>query len=146
ARRILRPGGVFMQWLPLHQLTPLDIRSVLRTQAEVFPETFVVRVGDEDFVMVSYPRRPVFSFPAIRRRCEVFERERLLQGTRWRDACRHEAATPEGVLSLLVTGPEDVAAVTAPAICRDDNQLPSYSSGDRWLLRRYQGPFLANLT
>jgi hypothetical protein len=50
------------------------------------------------------------------------------------------------VLGLLLTGPEDVAAMQAPLIYHDDDQRLSYSSGDRSLLRRYEGEQLARLS
>lgn len=37
-RRRLAPGGLFCQWLPLHQLDEPTLRSITRTFLEVFPE------------------------------------------------------------------------------------------------------------
>ncbi len=39
ARRCLKPGGLFCQWVPLHQLDELALRSILRTFTDVFVET-----------------------------------------------------------------------------------------------------------
>ncbi len=151
-RRILRDGGVFMQWLPLYRITPLDTRGIIKTQAAVFPETFVVKVGGDDFMVVSYPRAPRFDLLALRERCKVFATERMLKGRKWAGACQHEIASPEGVLSLLLMGPEDVAKMEPPMhangepmFYRDDTQILSYSSGDRWLLRLYRGPVLSSI-
>jgi spermidine synthase len=36
-QRLLAPGGVFCQWLPLLQLTPVQLRTVIRTFLAVFP-------------------------------------------------------------------------------------------------------------
>jgi spermidine synthase len=41
AARHLRPGGVIAQWLPLYELTPDDLRSVVRTFREHFPHTML---------------------------------------------------------------------------------------------------------
>ncbi|MCI0744894.1 MAG: hypothetical protein L0Y58_05755 [Verrucomicrobia subdivision 3 bacterium] len=38
-RRKLAPGGLFCQWLPLHQLDHETLRAIVRTFLEVFPET-----------------------------------------------------------------------------------------------------------
>lgn len=38
-RRILREGGLFCQWLPLHQLDAGTLRVIVRTFLDVFPET-----------------------------------------------------------------------------------------------------------
>ena len=37
-RRLLAPGGVFVQWLPLYQLTARDLATIVRTFVEIFPE------------------------------------------------------------------------------------------------------------
>jgi hypothetical protein len=50
----------------------------------------------------------------------------------------HTLDSVEGVIALLLTGPEDIAALDHPLIHREDDQRLSYSSGDRELLRRYQ--------
>ncbi len=142
--RILRPGGVFMQWLPLHQVTPSDLRAILRTQAEVFPETFAVKTGEEELMALGFPRPPTFAIKAIRERLKIFERERHLSGRRWNASCRRDLATVEGVLALIIMGPEEVRGISG-VILRDDRQLLAHSTGDRWLWRRYQGTFLAGL-
>jgi spermidine synthase len=143
-RRILRDGGVFMQWLPLYRVTPRDASGIVRTQAEVFPHTFVVKVGKTDFMVVSFQgEAPRFSTALIRERIKTFEKERLVSGNRWEQGCRHEIASLEGVLSLLVSGPEDISRQLPPILYHDDDQRLSYSSGDRELLRRHEGPLLA---
>jgi spermidine synthase len=38
-RRALAPGGRFVQWLPLHELSPEALASVLATFLEVFPDS-----------------------------------------------------------------------------------------------------------
>ena len=37
AKKILRPGGIYFQWLPLYQLTPQALRVVIKTFSQVFP-------------------------------------------------------------------------------------------------------------
>ncbi|MBN1442557.1 MAG: hypothetical protein JXA90_07600 [Planctomycetes bacterium] len=145
-RRILRPTGVFMQWLPLYRITPLDAKGIVKTQAAVFPESFVVKVGKDDFMIVSYAQRPVFLLPAMAERCRIFETERLVKGTRWAPRCLHDIASLEGVISLLITGPREIEAIQDAMIYRDDTQRLSYSSGDRELHRLYEGPMLSRLT
>ena len=39
AARHLRPGGVIAQWLPLYELTPQDLASIVRTFQQNFPHT-----------------------------------------------------------------------------------------------------------
>lgn len=38
-RRRLAPGGLFCQWLPIYQLATDDLRTVVRTFLDVYPET-----------------------------------------------------------------------------------------------------------
>ena len=38
-QRRLRPGGVMCQWVPLHGLSPDDLRTILRTFQSVYPHT-----------------------------------------------------------------------------------------------------------
>ena len=141
--RILRPGGVFMQWLPLYRVTPLDAVGIVKTQAAVFPQTFVVKVGRDDFMVLSYPETPKFSIEAMRERLEVFRKERLIAGRKWHPACQFEIASVGGVLSTLVLAPEDISRLEGPETYHDETQLLSYSSGDRELLRLYRGPALS---
>lgn len=39
ARRRLKPGGILVQWLPFHLMTPAEAASILRTVQGEFPET-----------------------------------------------------------------------------------------------------------
>jgi len=144
--RVLADGGVFMQWLPLYRVTPLDARGIIKTQAHVFPETFVVKSFASDFMVVSYKSRPRLRLDAIARRSDNLKKERLVAGVRWSPSSRYDIASLQGVLSLIIMGPKDVCDMDAPVIYRDDTQILSYSSGDRWLLRRYEGPALSKLT
>jgi len=154
-KRILRPGGLFMQWLPLYRITPLDTKGIIKTQAEVFPETFVVKVGQDDFMVLSFAMRPTFDIAAITERCETFREEIRVAGGTWTDGysnlnddrkCRDQVASLNGVLSTLLVAPADISKMEAPVVYHDDNQLLSYSSGDRHLLRLYRGPVLSRIS
>jgi predicted membrane-bound spermidine synthase len=145
-RRALSDTGVLMQWLPLYRITPMDTQSIVKTLAEVFPETFVVFKGNQDLMTLSYKARPRFVSEAIARRCEVFARERNVAGARFGPACQHPMASPQGILAALMTAPADVARMSAPAIYRDDTQILSYGSGDRHLLHRYRGNQLGQIS
>lgn len=146
--RVLRDDGVFLQWLPLHMVTPNELRGILKTQVSVFPQTFLVRVGKSNFMVLSLKRDtpPRFDLRWLAERVEVMRREPLLVGRRWAPGCAFEVASVEGVLSMLIAGPEDLAAVEARGVYHDDDQRLSYSSGDRVLLRRYEGDALERLT
>jgi spermidine synthase len=40
AKDHLRPGGLMCQWLPLYQLDEADVRTIVRTFLDVFPESY----------------------------------------------------------------------------------------------------------
>jgi len=137
-RRILRDKGVFTQWLPIYFVTPNDLQGIIKTQAEVFPYTFVVKVGPEDFAVVSFKTNepPRIDPEWIKERAKIFARERGLEEARWTIDSLHDVASLEGILALLFTGPDDIARMKAPFLHMDENQRLQYSSGDRDLLRR----------
>ncbi len=138
-KRVLREDGVLMQWVPLYWLTPNEARSLIKTQAEVFPYTFIVRTGPVDFMTLSFKRDrpPRFSTAWLEERGRTFAQERMVSERRWRMECQYDTASLEGILALIIAGPEDVARLEAPYIYEDDDQRLSYSSGDRELLRHY---------
>lgn len=45
AHTALKPGGVFFQWLPMHQLTGSQLEVILETFARIFPEAEVFCAG-----------------------------------------------------------------------------------------------------
>lgn len=144
-RRVLSERGLLMQWLPLYRISPEDAQCIVATQAAVFPETFVVKQSEQDFMVLSYKTRPTFVQEEIRRRCETFAQERMVAGARWAEGCRAELASFEGVVSTLLIGPPALAAMEAPAIYEDDTQLLAYGTGDRWIYQRYGGKHLARI-
>jgi len=149
ARRVLRPGGVLMHFLPLYFLTPADTLSVMKTMGEVFPYVFVGKFSLGDMILLGYPTRPRFDPDAIRSRAQPLAQEWISRGLAprgWGPGSRHPIGSFEGVASMLVTGPEAIHGLEAPLIYRDDRPLLSYSSGDRWLARRYQGTPLTHIS
>ena len=53
AKRALRPGGLFCQWLPGHQLNQAHFETIAATFQKVFPNTMVVTVGHDSPLVVS---------------------------------------------------------------------------------------------
>lgn len=140
AHRILRDGGVFMQWLPLYLMTPNELTGIIATQAKVFPNTFVVMVGRLDFMVVSFKQDapPKFSKSWLLERTKTFASEDYIEFVRWNQQSMFGLPTVPGVISLLLTGPEDIAKMDDSIIYTDDGVQLSYSSGDHEL-RRYRG-------
>jgi len=59
----LNPGGIMIQWLPLHWLAPQDYRTLLRTFKQVFPHTslwftnsYTVMVATPEKLAIDYSR------------------------------------------------------------------------------------------
>jgi spermidine synthase len=64
----LQPGALFCQWIPLYQLGPEELRSVVRTYLSVFPEVHaflgIYNVHTPSLALVG--RVPTASAPALR--------------------------------------------------------------------------------
>lgn len=147
AWRVLREDGVFMQWLPLHFVTPNELRRIVATHLAVFPQSLAVRSGGTDVMLLGFrrDRPPRFERAWLEERLRVLAQEPRLRGRRWAPACRHEATSLYGLLSLVLADSQALATLEAPVYV-DDVPALSYSSGDRWLQRRYEGEVLSRLT
>ena len=57
--RRLAPGGVFCQWIQMYGITPADLRALLRTFHQVFPEVLVFTTIDMSDLMILGSDRPL---------------------------------------------------------------------------------------
>jgi spermidine synthase len=146
-QRVLRDDGVFMQWLPLHFVTPMELRRIVATHLRVFPWSIAVRSGKTDVMLLGFKRDTAPRFPVawLNQRLGVLQQEPRMRDRRWSPTARHESLSAVGMLSLVLAGPEALATIVAEPY-RDDVPLLAYDSGDRWLQRRYEGNPLARLT
>ena len=55
AQQRLAPGGVFVQWLPFHDLSQRDYRDIVRTFQSVFPHTTLWYTGGSHTFLVATP-------------------------------------------------------------------------------------------
>jgi spermidine synthase len=55
AQQHLAPGGVFVQWLPFHDLSQRDYRDIVRTFQSVFPHTTLWYTGGTHTFLVGTP-------------------------------------------------------------------------------------------
>jgi spermidine synthase len=55
--RHLAPGGVFLQWVPLHSMSIADYLSVLRTFQSVFPNATLWYTGGSHTLLLATPER-----------------------------------------------------------------------------------------
>jgi len=72
ARQRLLPGGIFCQWLPLHQLDDSMLRIIIRTFLEVFPDaqTWLLRFNVDAPVvgLIGSPEWPSYSAHWVEKR------------------------------------------------------------------------------
>jgi Spermine/spermidine synthase domain len=146
-RRVLRENGVFVQWLPLHFVTPNELRSIVATFTAVFPNCMAIRTGGTDVMLLGWKteRMPRFSQERLEQRLSVLAQEPRFRHRRWSPKAQEESISIPGLLSLVLSGPDALRSVQAP-LYRDDVPRLSYGSGDRWMLRRYEGPTLSRQT
>jgi spermidine synthase len=139
--RVLRDGGVLINWLPLYRVTPGDVRAIVKTQAAVFPHTFLIRTAASDYGVVSFKTEepPLFKKEWLRERIAHFSEERHMKTFRWPGTV-YPLASLEGITALVMTGPEDVARMPEVPLNLEDRQQLSYTSGDRQLLRKFEEP------
>jgi spermidine synthase len=108
AAQVLKPDGVFAQWIQLYELDPQDLRMILRELQEKFPH-LSVWVCEGDLIVIG-TRQP-----------------QHLNLTRWVQLASEDPrltlelrdyfklAFPEGVLAYYVTGSEEVRKLAANA-------------------------------
>jgi len=138
----LSPGGIVVQWLPLHGMSESEFKIVVRTFLEAFPAmTLWVNAGFETYGHVAYAKLVGVRGGPVR--VDYPELARRLASTRvHRDLEPFGMAEPEEVLDLYLSGPEAIRRWTAglPVQTDDHPLLPyttSYSAG-----RRMEPPLL----
>ena len=68
----LRPGGFVSQWLPIGQVPPATVRSMVRALVEVFPNAILVNGDSGDFILLGRKDRPITLDPvALARRLDA---------------------------------------------------------------------------
>ena len=117
AAQVIKPDGVFIQWVQLYELHPDDLRMILREFQRKFPEVSVWNTGIGDLILVGtmQPQRLdlgrvakiVYNDPSIMRDF----REYL------------KLTVPEGFLAYYVMGTDQVQAFSANAK-RNTDDLP----------------------
>ncbi len=130
----LRPGGIVAQWLPLYELTPRDVGTVVRTFTENFAHVLVwVTWWDAELIGSNEPF--VADDAALERRAA--------SGAVAADLAAVNMAGPGGVMSYCLTGTAGARAFaeeTGGVINTDDNLFLEFSAplsiGDPGLMAR----------
>lgn len=134
-RARLAPGGVFCQWLPLHQLDIETLRVIVRTFLEVFPEAdaYLAQLSVETPLVALVGRAAPRSYPAAWMAARVQDR-----------ALRTRLATLDladdlSLFGLYLAGPQGLAAFAGAAPLNTDDRphvaarapRVAYAAGDR---------------
>ena len=116
----LKPGGVMMQWLPLYELAPADVATVVRTFRTAFPHT-QVWLTHYDAHLVGSDRPLEFDLQQL---------ERRLAQPRIRDAlARADMASLDDFLDFFHFGDAGAAAYAElGTINTDDNLFLEFSA------------------
>jgi spermidine synthase len=115
ARDRLNPGGLVCQWLPIHQLSTDDLRTLVASFAAVFPETTVWFASD--FALLVGGDRPL----AVDR--ETLARRLDARGAREDLAALGDLRSDDPALlaGYYMIGPEALAALAAGARLHTDD-------------------------
>jgi spermidine synthase len=110
-RAHLREGGVVCQWMPIYQISPLRLRSAIKSFIEVFPRAMLWYV-EGHLLLVARPGVEAIDFRLLQRK---FEDPAVRE-----DLASIDIRSPEELLSHLLMGPDDIRAYIA-----DDRDVPT---------------------
>ena len=117
ARARLRPGGLFCQWLPLHQLDDLSLRVIVRTFLGTFPESraFLLHFNVDIPVLglVGTTERLRLPVDCLERRSGTTEFQQRMKAAGFDRTIN--------LLGCLAAGPDGLAAFAANAPVATDN-------------------------
>jgi len=118
----LRPGGFVSQWLPIGQVPPETVRSMLHALVEVFPDALLVNGDTSDFILIGRKDRRITLDPAaLARRLDANPRARA-------DLERTGVGTPTELFGMFAADAEDlVAGAGRSDAVTDDRPLLEYA-------------------
>lgn len=122
-RTRLADGGLFCQWLPLHQLDAATLRSIVRSYLAVFPDAAAMLASNslQTPVLGLVWRKGGTRFAATAARHRLVDAAPLAPGD------RYELQDEYALLGSFVAGPASLAAFAADApLNTDDRPVVSY--------------------
>jgi spermidine synthase len=126
-RARLAPGGVFCQWAHTYDMSEADLRSILATVRQVFPDASLWLVGDADLLIVAGVDAP----PDLARLVPHWQRPGVADDLRAVGAVR-----PREVADLFLGGPDAVARLADGApVQRDDRMALEFSAARSFATR-----------
>lgn len=123
AKARLADDGVFCQWAQLYELSPANVKTILRTFSEVFPYTYVFAAEDlsSDLILVAANHPLSLDLARLARNFHLPQLAAELK--------RADVLAPEDILAYLLLTPEEIAAFTMGSpINTDDNALIEFAA------------------
>ena len=130
ARAALRSGGIYCQWIPMHQLTPAQFEVIARTFQKVFPDARLFR---NHFKTRGLPLALIgfkdsrLDWAVVSQRCA----SECRYGQLFDPICRH----PEGLAMLYLGRLNGLTSVTGKVNTRKNLWL-ELDAGQKWILGR----------
>lgn len=141
ARGRLADDGVFCQWAQLYEMSSKNIKTILRSFAEVFPYTYVFAAEDlsSDVIMVASNHPLPLDVIALQRN---FDDETLKK-----ELNRGGVKSAEDIISYLLLTPDEIPAFTAGSPLNTDDDALIEFNAPRDLLgsTRTADPYLARV-
>jgi len=123
ARGRLKPDGLICQWAHTYDMSPADLRSIVRTFASVFPEATMWMVGEGDLLLIGSNGAPI-DLGGLVQRLRRGNTPALLD-----DVAVADRAAPFALLSLFAGGPAELKRYGGDAaIQRDDRMALEFSA------------------
>jgi spermidine synthase len=129
AKARLAPGGVLCQWAHTYDISPEDLRSIVGTFAEVFPDGTLWLVGDGDILLIG-GADPML--PRVSALADVWASRAEAAG----DLARVGARDPFAVVSLLVATGATLSRYAGGAPPLTDDYARVEFSGPRTVFSR----------
>ena len=132
ARARLKSDGLICQWAHTYDISPDDLRSIVRTFASVFPESTMWLVGEGDLLLIGS------NGPAIEPRLDAIVSRGQLGSTPalLNDVAIAGRAAPFALLSMFAGGPSEVKRFGANAAIQSDDRMALEFSAPRAIYGR----------
>ena len=140
ARSRLKDDGVFCQWAQLYEMSPRNVKILLRSFSSVFPYTYTFAAEDlsSDVIMIASNHPLELDLAHLRL---AFANQKLAAELK-----RGGVASAEDLVAYLLLVPEEMPAFTAGApINTDDNALIEYAAPRDLLGTFHYDPYLARV-
>ena len=116
-RQRLSPGGIFCQWLAVHQMEVDTLRSIVAAFVQVYPDGVAILASNSldspVLGLIARPQQPTFNVGTVQARLVAFGNGRVLQQTR--------LTSPYDVLGSLLADSQSLAQFAAGAVANTDD-------------------------